>query len=484
MEYFDKDRQDWNSAHKNRQPLPYYSTLPQPFYMQIKKPTLVQGTRDFGASQVFRKHYVQDTIRPIYEKYGFLPLETPALENLATLTGKYGNEGEQLLYKVLNSGDFLAGLDLGHKDYKTLLPQIAAKGLRYDLTVPLMRYVAMNKEALTFPFRRYQMQPVWRSDRPQKGRYREFYQCDADIVGTNSLLCEAEILVMIHEALRQLGVKEFSIHLNHRGVLKGLAELAGAPDKEQPLCLALDKLDKIGQKKVEEELLKRGFTPAALEQLGFLFALPTTQAERWALLTTQLATAAAGAKGIEELQSIMHYTRALGLENHAITLDPTLARGLSYYTGTVFEVKIQGQAGSIGGGGRYDNLTDIFGVPGITGVGFSFGLDRLCQVVEDLNLFPPSMGKSTQVLISYLDPSSQTWALQVLAALRAKNIRAEVYPEAVKLKKMLQYAHKRQLPWVAIIGEEENATGMVTLKNMQTVAQQHYTLEALVKELS
>ncbi len=452
--------------------------------MQTKKPTLVQGTRDFGALEVFKRNYLVDTIRAIYEKYGFLPLETPTLEYLATLTGKYGDEGEQLLYKVLNSGDFLAGVDAPTTDYKTLLPQIATKGLRYDLTVPLMRYVAMNKEALTFPFRRYQIQPVWRADRPQKGRYREFYQCDTDIVGADSLLCEAEILVMIHEVLRQLGVKEFSLHINHRGILKGLAALAGAADKEQALCMALDKLEKVGKEKVVEELQRRGFTPAALEKLAFLFALPTAQAARWTLLSTQLASAAAGTQGLQDLQKIMRYVEALGLENHAITLDPTLARGLSYYTGTVFEVKIKGQAGSIGGGGRYDGLTDIFGVAGITGVGFSFGLDRLYQVLEALALFPATVGKTTQVLIANLDPSSETWALRVLAALRAHHIRAEIYPEPVKLKKQLQYADKRQLPWVAIIGEAEQAAGMVMLKNMQTGGQQEHTLVQLLQKLS
>ena len=257
--------------------------------MQGKKPTLVKGIRDFGATQVFRRNYIFDTIRHIYKKYGFSPLETPALEYLETLTGKYGQEGDQLLFKILNPGDFLARSEVQNRDYKTLLPHIAEKGLRYDLTVPLMRYVAMNREQLVFPFKRYQMQPVWRADRPQKGRYREFYQCDIDVVGTNSLLCEAEILVLIHEVLQQLGVKNFTIHLNHRGVLKGLAALVGEADQEETLCVALDKLDKVGKDRVLEELQGKGFAPAALKKLLFLFDLPVTQADRWAILTEKLA---------------------------------------------------------------------------------------------------------------------------------------------------------------------------------------------------
>jgi histidyl-tRNA synthetase len=450
--------------------------------MQDKKLSILKGTRDFEASQVFKRNYIFDTLRHIYQKYGFLPLETPALEHLDTLTGKYGEEGEQLLFKILNSGDFLAEVDETARDYKALLPQITAKGLRYDLTVPLMRYVAMNRHTLTFPLKRYQMQPVWRADRPQKGRYREFYQCDTDIVGTSSLLCEAEILVMIHEVLLQLGVKDFTIHINHRAVLKSLASLMGAADQEEALCVALDKLDKVGKDKVLKELEGRGFTPASLERLAFIFDLPTTQADRWSVLTEHLGP---GQTGVQDMQKIMNYVQALGLQKPSITLDPTLARGLSYYTGTVFEVKMKhSNLGSMGGGGRYDGLTNSFGLPGVSGVGFSFGLDRLYSVLEDLDLFPHSIGHTTQVLIANLDPASEEWALKVLATLRGHDIRAEIYPAAVKLKKQLQYAQKRQIQFVAIIGQEEYEANVVALKDMQASTQQQYSLEQLLQKLS
>jgi histidyl-tRNA synthetase len=450
--------------------------------MQGEKPTLLKGTRDFSAPQVFRRNYIFDTIRHIYQKYGFLPLETPVLEHLTTLTGKYGEEGDQLLFKILNSGDFLEGVDSHTKDYKALLPQIAAKGLRYDLTVPLMRYVAMNRDKLIFPFKRYQMQPVWRADRPQKGRYREFYQCDIDIVGTSSLLCEAEILVMIHEVLLQLGVKDFTIHMNHRDVLKGLTTLAGATNQEGSLCVALDKLDKVGKDKVLEELKGKGFVPAALERLSFIFDLPTAQVDRWSVLAKQLGPTQ---KGMQDMRKILDYVHDLGLEEPSITLDPTLARGLSYYTGTIFEVKMKhSDWGSLGGGGRYDGLTDVFGLTGVSGVGFSFGLDRLYSALEALDLFPSSIGPTTQVLLANLDHASEKWALKVLTTLRINDIWAEIYPAIVKLKKQLQYAHKRQIPFVAIIGEEEHAAGVVTLKDMRTGTQQQYSLEQVLQELS
>lgn len=453
--------------------------------MQKKKPSLVKGTRDFGANQVFKRNYIFDIIRNTYQKYGFLPLETPALEQLETLTGKYGQEGEQLLYKVLNSGDFLNDLAVQGQDYKALSPQIAGKGLRYDLTVPLMRHVVMNKDQLIFPFKRYQIQPVWRADRPQKGRFREFYQCDIDVIGTSSLLCEAEIIALIHEVLQQLGVKDFSIHVNHRGVLKGLAALAGVADQEEALCVALDKLDKVGKERVLEELQHKGFATEALKNLSFLFDLPVTQEARWTLLTEQLAATEAGQAGLQALRQILAYVQSLGIEQPSVVLDPTLARGLSYYTGTVFEVKVKDMAwGSIGGGGRYDGLTDVFGLPDVSGVGFSFGLDRLYEVVEELGLFPDSLGATTQVMVTNLDQSSEEWALKVLATLRSHGIRAEIYPETLKLKKQLQYIHKRQIPWVAIIGEEEQNMQQVALKNMQTGMQQLYSLDQLVKEIS
>ena len=450
--------------------------------MQDKKLSILKGTRDFEAPQVFKRNYIFDTLRHIYQKYGFLPLETPALEHLDTLTGKYGEEGEQLLFKILNSGDFLAGIDETAGGYKALLPQIATKGLRYDLTVPLMRHVAMNRHTLIFPLKRYQIQPVWRADRPQKGRYREFYQCDVDTVGTSSLLCEAEILVMIHEVLLKLGIQDFTIHMNHRAVLKSLASLMGAADQEEALCVALDKLDKVGKDKVLIELEGRGLTPASLARLMFIFDLPTTHADRWAVLTDHLGP---GQAGVRDMQKIMDYVQALGLKQPCITLDPTLARGLSYYTGTVFEVKMKhSNLGSIGGGGRYDGLTNIFGLPGVSGVGFSFGLDRLYSALEDLDLFPHSIGHTTRVLIANLDPTSEKWALKVLATLRSHDILAEIYPATAKLKKQLQYAQKKRIKFVAIIGQEEHEAGMVALKDMHTSTQQQHSLEQLLQKLS
>ncbi len=453
--------------------------------MAAKNPTLVKGTRDFSAAQVHKRHYVMDTLRQIYQKYGFAPLETPAMEHLETLMGKYGQEGDQLLFKILDSGNFMAGVTAPTQDYDTLLPQIAHKGLRYDLTVPLMRYVVTNRAQLTFPFRRYQMQPVWRADRPQKGRFREFYQCDIDIVGTTSLLCEAEIWVLIHEALQQLGVQDFSIRINHRGVLQGLAAQAGAAHHEQTLCIALDKLDKVGQDKVLAELRHKGLSATALDRLLFLFDLPTEQAERWTRLQQALAQSPTGTHALQAMQQSLAYAQAMGLPTSAITLDPTLARGLSYYTGTIFEVSMNQVAlGSIGGGGRYDGLTDVFGLPDVSGVGFSFGLDRLCTALEELDLLPAAADATVQVLLTNLEAASAQWMLQVLGMLRAHNVRAEAYPTTTKLKKQLQYAHKRQIPFVAIIGEEERTAQAVTLKDMHTGAQQRYAAAQLVHRLS
>jgi len=450
--------------------------------MQHQSPTLVKGTRDFNATQVCQRNYLLNTIRHRYQQYGFAPLETPAMEHLSTLTGKYGPEGDQLLFKLLNSGDFLTGVEVTGQHYKTLLPQIAEKGLRYDLTVPLMRYVAMNKGQLTFPFKRYQMQPVWRADRPQKGRYREFYQCDLDVVGTSSLLCEAEILVLVHKVLHQLGIRDFTIHLNHRGVLKGLAVALGAAEQEQALCVALDKLDKVGLDKVHEELLGKGFAPAAIAQLTSLLDLPGTTAAKLAYLTEKLVATAAGLQGLQALEEILAYVQALGLDNTRITFDPCLARGLAYYTGAIFEVKLSHMAvGSLGGGGRYDGLTDLFGLPGVSGVGFSFGMERLYTVMEENQLFPKDLVPTPKLMLTHMDAASLPWALEVLTALRAHDIAVELYPDAVKLKKQLQYAHQRHIPFVALIGEAEKRAHEITLKNMHTGTQQSCTLAQLLQ---
>jgi len=454
--------------------------------MQAKKPIILKGTRDFDAVQISQRNYIFDTVRQVYQQYGFSPLETPALEHLATLTGQYGQEGEQLIFKILNSGDFLAGVDRRSitADYKVLLPQIAEKGLRYDLTVPLMRYVAMHSHQLTFPFRRYQIQPVWRADRPQKGRYREFYQCDADIVGTPSLVCEAEILAMAYQVLQQLGIRHFSIQLNHRAILQGLVTLIGKADKENEFCMAIDKLDKVGRERVLEELESKGFPPAALEQLNFIFELPETNQDKLEMLNGYLGQVEVALKGLQETQQILQYIAALGLEDMPITLEPTLARGLTYYTGAVFEVKMHNfNVGSVGGGGRYDNLTDRFGVPGLTGVGFSLGVDRIYAVMEEQNLFPAYSAVTTQVMLTNMDSEAEQLALRIITQLRMQGIKAELYPEQGKLKKQLNYANKKNIPFVVIIGTEEKAAGKFTLKDMHTGTQQLYTLAELIAKL-
>lgn len=455
--------------------------------MQAKKPTTLKGTRDFSATQISKRNYIFDTIRQVYQQYGFSPLETPALEHLSTLTGQYGQEGDQLLFKVLNSGDFLADVDNTaiDKGYKALLPQIAEKGLRYDLTVPLMRYVAMHSHQLTFPFKRYQIQPVWRADRPQKGRYREFYQCDADVVGTASLICEAELLAMAYQVLQQLGINHFSIQLNHRAILKGVAALIGEADKESALCIAIDKLDKLGRDGVFEELASKGFSSKSLEQLNCIFELQGTNEAKLEVLSSHLARSKEGLQGLKEVKQILQYVAALGLEAMPITIEPTLARGLVYYTGAVFEVKMQHTSiGSIGGGGRYDNLTAHFGLANLTGVGFSFGIDRIYIVMEALGLFTQHHEVFTQVMLTNLDSESEQLALHVLTQLRAQGVSAEVYLEQVRLKKQLMYANKKNIPFVVIVGAEERIAGKFTLKDMYTGTQQQYTLDELIAVLT
>lgn len=453
----------------------------------MQKPTLPKGTRDFGPEQMSKRLFIFDTIRQTFKRFGFLPLETPAMENLSTLTGKYGDEGDQLLFKLLNSGDFAASLtelDLASGS-KKLTPKIAEKGLRYDLTVPFARYVVMNRNALTLPFKRYQMQPVWRADRPQKGRYREFYQCDADVVGTDSLICEAEIVLMIHEVFRNLGIQKFTLKLNNRKILAGIAEAIGVPGQEGILSVAIDKLDKIGQEKVLDELRERGFSEDTLTNLLPLFAF-AGQDLRPILdqLKSWLAASETAQKGIAELEETLQFVALYGLQDSQIELDPTLARGLSYYTGAIFEVKANGVSiGSVSGGGRYDNLTGAFGMPGLSGVGISFGVDRIYDVLEELNLFPASTGQGTNVLIVPFDAEARTVALPLLSQLRASDIAAEVYPDLAKIKKMLDYANAKGIPYVVLIGSEEVQTGLLTLKNMLT-GEQHKAKADEIRELT
>ncbi len=449
----------------------------------MNKPGIPKGTRDFGPDKMVKRNYIFDTIRQTFQRYGFLPLETPAMENLSVLMGKYGEEGDQLLFKILNSGNFSEGLaeqDL-QAGYKKLTSRIAEKGLRYDLTVPFARYVVMHRNDIVFPFKRYQIQPVWRADRPQKGRYREFYQCDADVVGTNSLLCEAEIVLMLHEVLQNLGISDFTLKINNRKVLTGLTEIAGAAGKEGELCVAIDKLDKIGRESVVQELKDRGFSDHSIERLNPVFELKGNTEEMFSQLKTLLAASEIGLKGAAELEEVWQLVNAFGLTDERMMLDITLARGLSYYTGAIFEVKVNNvQIGSISGGGRYDNLTGSFGLKDVSGVGISLGVDRIFDVMDELNLFPGTNRTTTQVMFTNFDAEAGLYALPLLRKVRGAGIHAEMYPDAGKLKKQLDYANQKNIPYVVLIGSEEMQTGKLTLKNMQSGEQQQHTSEELI----
>ncbi len=452
------------------------------YFCAMQKPSLPKGTRDFGPDSMSKRLYIFDTIRQTFRHFGFQPLETPSMENLSVLTGKYGDEGDQLLFKILNSGDYAADLtpaDLAAGS-KVMLPRIAEKGLRYDLTVPFARYVVMNRHALPMPFKRYQMQPVWRADRPQKGRYREFWQCDADVVGTDSLLCEAEIVLMIHEVMRGLGLENFTLKLNNRKILTGIAEVIGAVGQEVPLTVAIDKLDKIGMDKVLDELRERGFSDESLTRLMPIFSFTPDLTATLDTLKTWLSTSETALRGIAELEETLRLVAQFGLVDPRLELDVTLARGLSYYTGAIFEVKANNVAiGSLSGGGRYDNLTGAFGMPGLSGVGISFGVDRIYDVLDELKLFPATTRQSTRVLLACLDPEGLAVALPLLTKLRAEGIPAEVYPDAAKLKKQLDYANQKQIPYVILIGADEVKTGLLTLKNMTTGQQNQHTADEL-----
>lgn len=455
--------------------------------MSIQKPTLPRGTRDFGPEQMVKRNFIFDTIRRTFQKYGFQPLETPTIENLSVLMGKYGEEGDQLLFKVLNSGNFLDGLQPADIDdgYKKLTPKIAEKGLRYDLTVPFARYVVMNRGELTFPFKRYQLQPVWRADRPQKGRYREFYQCDADVVGTTSLICEAEIVAMLHEIFGGLGIGDFTIKINNRKILSGIAEVIGVAGMESALFVAIDKLDKIGKEKVEEELREKGLSDASIKKLQPLFGAPTSNREAFENLKDWLQNSQVGMKGVQELEQVWKYIRTMGIPEKKLQLDITLARGLSYYTGAIFEVKANGvQIGSISGGGRYDNLTAAFGVPNLSGVGISLGVDRIYDVMEELNLFPSDSGTTTRLLFTNFDAQAEAFSLPLLQKARAAGINAELFPESSKLKKQLDYADRKRIPFVVLIGSEEIESGLLTLKNMTTGEQEKLTADQILAKLA
>ena len=454
----------------------------------MDKPTIPKGTRDFGPAQMAKRQFIFDTIRKVFQKYGFQPLETPSMENLSTLTGKYGEEGDQLLFKILNSGDFLKDVnstELGNRNSKTITSSIAEKGLRYDLTVPFARYVVMNRHEITFPFKRYQIQPVWRADRPQKGRYREFYQCDADVVGTDSLICEAEIILMIKEIFAALGIRDYTIKINHRGILSGLAEVTGSQGQESSLFVAMDKLDKIGEEKVKEELLAKNFDKNSISLLFEILNFKGTTTQKIEFLTGHFSSSESGRKGITDLKEMLRLLNDFGTTEDLIEFDISLARGLSYYTGTIFEVKINNVSiGSVSGGGRYDNLTGVFGMPGVSGTGISFGVDRLYDAMEELQLFPKETRISSKILVTTMDEDSLRYGLNVVQSLRTTGIAAEIYPDPAKLKKQLEYANKKMIPFVIVIGSEEVASGLLTFKNMESGEQQKLSLEQILKNLN
>ena len=434
------------------------------------KPSIPKGTRDFSTVEMARRNYIFDTIRKVFGLYGYNPIETPAMENLSTLMGKYGEEGDKLLFKILNSGDFLRGADkvlIESGDTVRLASQICEKGLRYDLTVPFARYVVQHRNELQMPFKRYQIQPVWRADRPQKGRYREFYQCDADVVGSDSLLNEVELLQMIDEVFRRLKIS-IILKLINRKVLAGFAELIGAPDKIVDITVAIDKLDKIGLDNVNAELLERGLTQEQVDTLQPILAISGSVDERLDAIERLLATSETGRKGVEELREVIGGVQALGLEAE-LDLDVSLARGLNYYTGTIIEVKARDvQIGSITGGGRYDNLTGVFGMPGLSGVGISFGADRIYDVLNTLDLYPAEATTSTQVMFINFGAAEAAASMKMMKELRSAGIACEIYPDAAKMKKQMAYANSASVPYVAMVGESEMQAGKMALKNMAT----------------
>ena len=444
------------------------------------KPSIPKGTRDFGPVEMARRNYIFETIRKVYALYGFRQIETPATENLSTLMGKYGEEGDKLLFKILNSGDFKNAVstdDYAEKSAAALASRFCEKGLRYDLTVPFARYVVQHREELQMPFKRYQIQPVWRADRPQKGRYREFYQCDADIVGSDSLLNEVELMQIIDEVFSRFGIR-VSIKINNRKILTGIAEIIGAADKIIDITVAIDKLDKIGLEKVNEELLAAGLNAEQVQTLQPIIELKGSNAEKVATMREVLAASETGLKGCDEVAFVLNTLAAAGSLRNEIELDLTLARGLNYYTGCIFEVKALDYAiGSITGGGRYDNLTGIFGMPGLSGVGISFGADRIYDVLNGLDLYPSDTAGSVRLLFINFGEREAARCLEYAAAARKKGVSTEVYPDTVKMKKQMAYANAQHIPFVALVGESELAENRLTLKNMETGEQQQLSIE-------
>lgn len=460
--------------------------------MAVIKPSVPKGTRDFSPLEMGRRNFIFDTIKSVFRKYGYQQIETPSMENLSTLTGKYGDEGDKLMFKILNSGDFWGEAENKKQkaesfefSSKSLTSVISEKALRYDLTVPFARYVVQHQNEITFPFKRFQVQPVWRADRPQKGRYREFFQCDADVVGSDSLLNEAEFVLIYDEALTRLGLKDFTIKINNRKILSGIAEIIDKADNIIDLTVAIDKLDKIGLEGVTRELLERGFTQADIERIQPIILLEGNNEEKLLKLRDVLATSATGIKGCDEIEAVFNYLKLCKLQTAKCELDITLARGLNYYTGAIFEVKTnEVQMGSIGGGGRYDDLTGMFGLKGLTGAGISFGADRIYDVMEELKLFPEYAGQTSQALICCFDKEGELYALPLLQQLRSENISAELYPAGAKIKKQLDYANSKNIPYVILIGSDEMQSGLLTVKNMLTGTQEKLAADDIIAKLS
>jgi histidyl-tRNA synthetase len=476
----------------------------------MSKPSIPKGTRDFSPTEMVRRNYIFSTIKASFQRYGFMPIETPAMENLSTLTGKYGDEGDKLIFKILNSGDYLSSVYLMKAEYKKaieiiekfhhkendflelsnikssseVVPMISEKALRYDLTVPFARYVVQHQNDISFPFKRYQIQPVWRADRPQKGRYREFYQCDADVVGSDSLLYEVELIQLFDEVLTNLGIPDFTIKINNRKILSAIAEITGEQDKLIDITVAIDKLDKIGGEEVVKELQAKGVSNTAIDIIKPLFSLKGSNAEVVSKMRNILAPSEIGQKGLDELEYIFSKISALGLQRAKLELDITLARGLNYYTGAIFEVKANGVSiGSICGGGRYDDLTGIFGLKNVSGVGISFGADRIYDVLNELNLFPEFTSETTQVLFTNFGEKEVDYCLPLLKELREKGINAEIYPSDAKLKKQMSYADSKHIKYVVLVGSEEFQNNQITIKNMLSGEQTTVSKTELFKHL-
>jgi len=448
----------------------------------IQKPSIPKGTRDFLPEEMIKRNYIFNTIRKVFEKYAYLPIETPSMENLSTLMGKYGEEGDRLLFKILNSGDFMAGVNFQDGTPNQLAPKICEKGLRYDLTVPFARFVVQHRENLTFPFKRYQMQPVWRADRPQKGRYREFYQCDVDVIGSKSLLQEVELLQITYEIFGAFKIPVL-VKINNRKILSGIAEIIGLPEKIADICVAIDKIDKIGKENVFTELREREIPEDAINKIAPFFDFSGKNEEKIAFLEQFFTNSEVGKEGVKELEKVFFYCKEMEIEEPE--LDITLARGLNYYTGAIFEVKATNVAmGSISGGGRYDDLTGIFGLKDMSGVGISYGAERIYDILNECNLFPNEIGTPVKALLLNFGETEELYALKALAELRKNNIASEIYPDPAKIGKQMSYANAKQIPFVIMAGEEEIKESLFTIKNMETGEQKKTTLPEIVKQLS